>query len=49
MRTALAIVFWASAGLLVYTHAGYPLLLALLARVRRAPAPHADGGTARSP
>jgi cellulose synthase/poly-beta-1,6-N-acetylglucosamine synthase-like glycosyltransferase len=32
--TALVIAFWVSAGLLVYTHAGYPLLLALLARVR---------------
>jgi cellulose synthase/poly-beta-1,6-N-acetylglucosamine synthase-like glycosyltransferase len=33
--TALAIIFWACAGLLVYTHAGYPLLLAALARLRR--------------
>jgi cellulose synthase/poly-beta-1,6-N-acetylglucosamine synthase-like glycosyltransferase len=33
--TALAIVFWVSAGLLVYTHVGYPLLLALLARIKR--------------
>jgi glycosyltransferase involved in cell wall biosynthesis len=32
--TALAIVFWASAGLLVYAHAGYWALLALLARGR---------------
>jgi cellulose synthase/poly-beta-1,6-N-acetylglucosamine synthase-like glycosyltransferase len=30
--TALAILFWLSAGLLLYTHAGYPLLLAGLAR-----------------
>ena len=28
-------VFWASLGLLAYTHAGYPLLLALVARRRR--------------
>jgi cellulose synthase/poly-beta-1,6-N-acetylglucosamine synthase-like glycosyltransferase len=28
-------VFWAAAGLIVYTHVGYPLLLWLLARVRR--------------
>ncbi len=35
--TAIAIVFWVSAGLLVYTQVGYPLLLALLARLRRAP------------
>jgi cellulose synthase/poly-beta-1,6-N-acetylglucosamine synthase-like glycosyltransferase len=30
-----AIVFWLSAGLLVYTHAGYPLVLAALTRLRR--------------
>ena len=29
------VVFWAAAGLLVYTHVGYPLVLALLARLRR--------------
>jgi cellulose synthase/poly-beta-1,6-N-acetylglucosamine synthase-like glycosyltransferase len=34
--TALAIVFWVSAGLLAYTHVGYPLLLAAVARLRRA-------------
>jgi cellulose synthase/poly-beta-1,6-N-acetylglucosamine synthase-like glycosyltransferase len=34
----LEIVFWAAVGLLVYTHVGYPLLLWLLARFRRAPA-----------
>jgi glycosyltransferase involved in cell wall biosynthesis len=33
--TALAIVFWVSVGLLAYTHVGYPLLLALLARIGR--------------
>jgi len=39
---ALAIVFWCSLGLLVYTHAGYPLVLGLLARLRRtAPLPDA--------
>lgn len=32
---ALAIVFWCSAGLLVYTHAGYPPALWLLSRLRR--------------
>lgn len=32
-----AIVFWLCAGLVVYTQAGYGLLLALLARLRRAP------------
>ena len=28
-------VFWAAAGLIVYTHVGYPLLLWLLVRVTR--------------
>jgi cellulose synthase/poly-beta-1,6-N-acetylglucosamine synthase-like glycosyltransferase len=32
--TAVAIVFWLCAGLIVYTHLGYPLLLALLVRLR---------------
>lgn len=32
---ALEVVFWVAAGLLVYTHAGYPLLLWLLAGRRR--------------
>ncbi len=32
--TLLKTVFWASAGLLVYTHAGYPLALAALDRAR---------------
>jgi cellulose synthase/poly-beta-1,6-N-acetylglucosamine synthase-like glycosyltransferase len=36
--TAVAVVFWLSAGLLVYAQAGYPLLLAALARLRRPPA-----------
>jgi cellulose synthase/poly-beta-1,6-N-acetylglucosamine synthase-like glycosyltransferase len=36
--TALVIVFWASAGLLLYAHAGYAALLALLARLRSRPA-----------
>jgi len=31
--TALAIVFWASVALLVYTHLGYPLVLWMLARL----------------
>jgi cellulose synthase/poly-beta-1,6-N-acetylglucosamine synthase-like glycosyltransferase len=38
MRTALAAVLWTSLGLIIYTHVGYPLLLAALARVRRWPA-----------
>jgi cellulose synthase/poly-beta-1,6-N-acetylglucosamine synthase-like glycosyltransferase len=39
MRTALAVALWTSLGLIVYTHVGYPLLLAALARVRERPAP----------
>ena len=35
----LEIVFWVSAGLIVYTHVGYPLLLRALARAARRPAP----------
>jgi cellulose synthase/poly-beta-1,6-N-acetylglucosamine synthase-like glycosyltransferase len=31
------VVFWVAVGLIVYTHVGYPLLLALLARLRRPP------------
>jgi cellulose synthase/poly-beta-1,6-N-acetylglucosamine synthase-like glycosyltransferase len=34
MTTVAAILFWLSAGLLVYTHLGYPLLLAFVARTR---------------
>ncbi|MEA2199162.1 MAG: hypothetical protein QOJ25_3213 [Solirubrobacteraceae bacterium] len=33
--TALAIIFWVSAGLLIYAQVGYGLLLAILARLRR--------------
>lgn len=48
-------LFWAAAGLIVFTHLGYPLVLALLVRLRRAtrrggeqapPGPLPDGGTA---
>jgi cellulose synthase/poly-beta-1,6-N-acetylglucosamine synthase-like glycosyltransferase len=35
----LAIAFWASVGLLVYTHLGYPALLWVLARARGRPEP----------
>jgi cellulose synthase/poly-beta-1,6-N-acetylglucosamine synthase-like glycosyltransferase len=35
------IAFWASVGLLVYSHLGYPALLWALARARRRPEPHA--------
>ncbi len=44
----LEIVFWICAGLIVYTHAGYPLLLWVLDRLhggRRGPAPPASPGT----
>lgn len=47
MRTALEISFWASAGLLIYAQAGYGLLLAAIAAVRR-PAPVA-GATDAGP
>ncbi len=43
--TALAVIFWASVGLLAYTHIGYPALIGVLARLRRVsdapPAPQA--------
>ena len=45
MTTVLAVLFWLSAALIVYTHAGYPLVLLVLSRMRRrgrAVAP--DGG-----
>ncbi|HET7484723.1 MAG TPA: glycosyltransferase [Solirubrobacterales bacterium] len=35
--TLVAIVFWLSAGLIVYTHLGYPLALRLLLALRRRP------------
>jgi cellulose synthase/poly-beta-1,6-N-acetylglucosamine synthase-like glycosyltransferase len=34
MMTLVAIAFWLSAALIVYTHLGYPLLLRMLARLR---------------
>jgi glycosyltransferase involved in cell wall biosynthesis len=40
--TALAIVFWTSVGLLLYTHVGYWLLLRAITGVRRPPTPSAD-------
>ncbi len=40
MSTIAAILFWASSGLLVYTHLGYPLVLGLLVQLR---APTAGG------
>src|SRR4051812_17189336 len=35
----MSVLFWVAAGLLVYTHVGYPLVLWLLARLKR-PRPH---------
>jgi cellulose synthase/poly-beta-1,6-N-acetylglucosamine synthase-like glycosyltransferase len=48
VTTLAAILFWLSAGLLVYAHLGYPLVLAALVRLRsgstrRAPARQAGG------
>ncbi len=34
----IGIVFWIAVALVAYTYAGYPLLLALVSRLRRAPA-----------
>jgi cellulose synthase/poly-beta-1,6-N-acetylglucosamine synthase-like glycosyltransferase len=42
---ALVVVFWVSVALLLYTHLGYPLLLALAARTVRAPAARSSGAT----
>jgi cellulose synthase/poly-beta-1,6-N-acetylglucosamine synthase-like glycosyltransferase len=39
----LEVVFWVAVGLLVYTHVGYPLVLALLVRARPDRAPTAPG------
>ena len=35
--TAVAILFWLCAGLIVYTHVGYPLVLRALVALRRHP------------
>jgi cellulose synthase/poly-beta-1,6-N-acetylglucosamine synthase-like glycosyltransferase len=39
----MAIVFWAAAGLILYTHVGYPVLLWVLTRLRPGPRPAARG------
>jgi cellulose synthase/poly-beta-1,6-N-acetylglucosamine synthase-like glycosyltransferase len=39
VRSALKVAFWSSAGLIAYAQAGYPLLLAALARGRHGSAP----------
>ena len=38
---AVEVIFWVAAGLIVYTHVGYPLALALFARLRSPSAPPA--------
>jgi hypothetical protein len=45
MRRAARLAFWSSAGALVYAQAGYPLLLAALARLRRCAGDDGDGAT----
>jgi cellulose synthase/poly-beta-1,6-N-acetylglucosamine synthase-like glycosyltransferase len=49
MTTLAAILFWLSAGLLVYTHLGYPLLLAALVSVKGRPAGGAPGSAEHLP
>lgn len=49
MSTPAAIVFWLSAGLLVYTHLGYPLVLWLLVRLRPPTARHDASGAPPAP
>jgi cellulose synthase/poly-beta-1,6-N-acetylglucosamine synthase-like glycosyltransferase len=44
LSTSAAILFWLSAGLLVYTHLGYPLTLWALTRLRRFHPPPPDRG-----
>jgi cellulose synthase/poly-beta-1,6-N-acetylglucosamine synthase-like glycosyltransferase len=39
VNAAAAILFWLSAGAIVYTHLGYPLLLSLLSRLKRDASP----------
>jgi cellulose synthase/poly-beta-1,6-N-acetylglucosamine synthase-like glycosyltransferase len=45
--TVVTVVFWVAVGLLVYTHAGYPLALAALARLRSEREPPALGSLPR--
>jgi hypothetical protein len=49
MRRAATAVLWGGAAALAYTHAGYPLLLAGLARVRRGGGTDGTHGTAPAP
>jgi cellulose synthase/poly-beta-1,6-N-acetylglucosamine synthase-like glycosyltransferase len=45
----LKVLFWTSAGLIVYTHAGYPLALMLMARFRRRPTLRRPGAWRKLP
>ena len=45
MTTIAAILFWLSAGLLVYTHLGYPLVLAIAGADRAIPGQSTSAGT----
>jgi hypothetical protein len=47
MTRAAKVVFWAAGGALVYAQAGYPALLAALARARRARGPRGDAAPSR--
>jgi len=49
VNTVAAILFWLSAGLIVYTHLGYPLLLMGLARVKKERRPFKPRGSGFSP
>jgi cellulose synthase/poly-beta-1,6-N-acetylglucosamine synthase-like glycosyltransferase len=48
VRTALEVVFWLAAGLLIYTQAGYAALLAGLVRARRGRTSRRAGGSSSS-
>ncbi|MFN8163162.1 MAG: glycosyltransferase [Solirubrobacterales bacterium] len=43
MSTVAAVLFWVCAALIVYTHAGYPLVLWALVRLRRVPVDRKSG------
>ena len=47
--SVLAVVFWVSVALLLYTHLGYPLMLALAARAAAARAGHPTPGAPSAP
>ena len=49
MRPVLEVLFWVSAALIVYTHAGYPLLLWLISRLRRTSGGHHAAAGAEAP